>query len=89
MAQAQTGNGDEFLKLTNEYTGRQSYGSYPATPYEMAEGLDRLLSNSVLLSLSGEGHTGQGQGSSCIDEQIDDFYIYNLQHKDLMCEGTR
>ena len=47
----------------------------PATPYEWAQGLHKLLTNSILISLTGEGHTGQGQGSACIDDQIDDFYL--------------
>jgi pimeloyl-ACP methyl ester carboxylesterase len=153
IAQAQKGFGDEFLGLADEYTGRQSDGSYPnnefdsgatidcldvdeprtvaeikrdaevfaeeaplfgpylayggltckyfgqsqeesiapiktinpiivigttgdpATPYEWAQGLNKLLTNSVLVSLTGEGHTGQGQGNACIDNQIDNFYI--------------
>jgi pimeloyl-ACP methyl ester carboxylesterase len=153
IAQAQKGYGDKFLKLADEYTGRQSDGSYPnnefdsgavidcldvdesrtiaqirrdaksfaeqaplfgpylayggltckffgqsqevniaptkttnpivvigttgdpATPYEWAQGLNKLLTNSVLVSLTGEGHTGQGQGNACIDDQIDDFYL--------------
>jgi pimeloyl-ACP methyl ester carboxylesterase len=153
IAQAQKGYGDEFLKLADEYTGRQSDGSYPnnefdsgavidcldvneprtvaqikrdaeefseraplfgpylayggltckyfgqsqevaispiqttnpiviigttgdpATPYEWAKGLNKLLTNSVLVSLTGEGHTGQGQGNACVDDQIDDFYL--------------
>jgi pimeloyl-ACP methyl ester carboxylesterase len=153
IAQAQNGYGDRFLELADEYTGRQSDGSYPnnefdsgavidcldvdeprtvaqikrdagvfaeqaplfgpylayggltckyfgqpqeesiaptkttnpivvigttgdpATPYEWAQGLNKLLINSVLLSLTGEGHTGQGQGNACVDDQIDDFYL--------------
>ncbi len=153
IAQAQKGYGDEFLKLADEYTGRQADGSFPnnefdsgavidcldvdeprtvaeiqsdaksfakkaplfgpylayggltckffsqsqevsisptktikpivvigttgdpATPYEWAQGLNRLLTNSVLVSLTGEGHTGQGQGNACVDNQIDDFYL--------------
>jgi pimeloyl-ACP methyl ester carboxylesterase len=47
----------------------------PATPYEWAQGLNKLLINSVLVSLTGEGHTGQGQGNACIDDLIDDFYL--------------
>jgi pimeloyl-ACP methyl ester carboxylesterase len=47
----------------------------PATPYEWAQGLNKLLTNSILVSLTGEGHTGQGQGNTCIDDQIDDFYL--------------
>jgi pimeloyl-ACP methyl ester carboxylesterase len=153
IAQAQKGFGDQFLELADEYTGRQTDGSFPnnefdsgavidcldveeprtvtqikrdaesfaqqaplfgpylayggltckyfgqsqevtisrtkttnsiviigttgdpATPYEWAQGLNKLLTNSVLVSLAGEGHTGQGQGNACIDEQIDDFYL--------------
>jgi pimeloyl-ACP methyl ester carboxylesterase len=153
IEQAKKGYGDEFLKLADEYTGRQPDGSYPnnefdsgaaidcldvdeprtvtqirkdagifadqaplfgpylayggltckyfgqeqevtvaptkttnpiviigttgdpATPYEWAQGLNKLLTNSVLVSLTGEGHTGQGQGNACIDDQIDDFYL--------------
>jgi pimeloyl-ACP methyl ester carboxylesterase len=47
----------------------------PATPYEWALGLNRLLTNSVLVSLTGEGHTGQGQGSSCVDGVVDQFFL--------------
>jgi pimeloyl-ACP methyl ester carboxylesterase len=153
IKEAQTGYGDKFLELADEYTGRQSDGRFlnnefdsgavidcldvdeprtvaqikrdaksfkeqaplfgpylafggltckyfgqsqevnivpttttnpiivigttgdPATPYEWAQGLNRLLTNSVLVSLTGEGHTGQGQGNACIDDQIDDFYL--------------
>jgi pimeloyl-ACP methyl ester carboxylesterase len=153
VTEAQKGYGDEFLKLADEYTGRQNDGSYPnnefdsgavidcldvdeprtvaqikrdaeffreqaplfgpylayggltckyfgqsqevtisptkttnsivvigttgdpATPYEWAQGLNKLLTNSILVSLTGEGHTGQGQGNACIDDQIDDFFL--------------
>jgi pimeloyl-ACP methyl ester carboxylesterase len=153
ISEAQNGYGDTFLKLADEYTGRQNNGSYPnnefdsgavidcldfneprtveqirtdaqafatkaplfgpylayggatckffnqdnevtiepmttanpvivigttgdpATPYEWAQGLHKLLTNSVLISLTGEGHTGQGQGNACVDDQIDDFYL--------------
>jgi pimeloyl-ACP methyl ester carboxylesterase len=163
IAQAQNGYGDRFLELADEYTGRQSDGSYPnnefdsgavidcldvdeprtvtqikrdakvfseqaplfgsylayggftckyfgqsqaesiastktinpiivigttgdpATPYEWAQGLNRLLTNSILVSLTGEGHTGQGQGNSCIDNQIDDFYLLGIDPPLLIC----
>jgi pimeloyl-ACP methyl ester carboxylesterase len=49
----------------------------PATPYQWAQGLNKLLTNSVLLSLRGDGHTGQGQGNTCIDSQVDNFYLKN------------
>jgi hypothetical protein len=46
----------------------------PATPYQWAQGLNKILTNSVLISLTGDGHTGQGQGNTCVDSQVDDFY---------------
>jgi hypothetical protein len=49
----------------------------PATPYEWAQGLNKILTNSVLISLTGDGHTGQGQGNKCVDGQVDDFYLKN------------
>jgi pimeloyl-ACP methyl ester carboxylesterase len=49
----------------------------PATPYEWAQGLHKILTNSVLISLTGDGHTGQGQGNKCVDGQVDDFYLEN------------
>jgi len=49
----------------------------PATPYEWAQGLHKILINSVLISLTGDGHTGQGQGNKCVDGQVDDFYLEN------------
>jgi pimeloyl-ACP methyl ester carboxylesterase len=153
IAQAHRGYGDEFLKLADEYTGRQADGSYPnnefdsgavidcldvdeprtvaqikrdaevfaeeaplfgpylayggltckyfgklkeeriaptkttnpivvigttgdpATPYEWAQGLHNLLTNSYLISLTGEGHTGQGQGNTCVDQAVDRFFL--------------
>jgi pimeloyl-ACP methyl ester carboxylesterase len=57
----------------------------PATPYEWAQGLSKLLTNSILVSLTGEGHTGQGQGNSCIDNQIDDFYLLGIDPPLLIC----
>jgi len=57
----------------------------PATPYEWAKGLSKLLTNSRLISLTGEGHTGQGQGNACIDDQIDDFYLLSEIPVTLTC----
>jgi hypothetical protein len=47
----------------------------PATPYVWAQGLNKVLTNSVLLSLTGDGHTGQGQGNTCIDLNVDRYLI--------------
>jgi len=49
----------------------------PATPYAWAQGLHKILTNSVLISLTGDGHTGQGQGNKCVDGQVDEFYLEN------------
>jgi pimeloyl-ACP methyl ester carboxylesterase len=47
----------------------------PATPYEWAKGLAKVLSNSRLLTYVGDGHTGQGRGNGCVDDAIDAFYL--------------
>ena len=57
----------------------------PATPYEWAQGLHKILTNSVLISLTGDGHTGQGQGNKCVDGQVDDFYIENKTPMRITC----
>ena len=57
----------------------------PATPYEWAQGLSKLLTNSRLISLTGEGHTGQGQGNACIDDQIDQFILAGVIPNSLNC----
>jgi hypothetical protein len=58
----------------------------PATPYEWAQGLHKILTNSVLISLTGDGHTGQGQGSACVDDQIDDFYLTKVAPRERSCK---
>jgi pimeloyl-ACP methyl ester carboxylesterase len=57
----------------------------PATPYEWAQGLNKILTNSVLISLTGDGHTGQGQGNKCVDGQVDDFYLTGKSQKTSSC----
>lgn len=47
----------------------------PATPYEWSQGLKKAMPNSVLLTYDGEGHTGHGRGSSCIDEKVDSYFL--------------
>ena len=58
----------------------------PATPYEWAQGLHKILTNSVLISLTGDGHTGQGQGSSCIDNQTDAYLLHAATFKEIDCK---
>jgi hypothetical protein len=57
----------------------------PATPYEWAQGLNKILTNSVLISLTGDGHTGQGQGNKCVDGQVDDFYLLSTMPSSPTC----
>jgi pimeloyl-ACP methyl ester carboxylesterase len=57
----------------------------PATPYQWAQGLHKILTNSFRISFAGEGHTGQGQGNACVDIQIDDFYINRAEPTRLIC----
>jgi hypothetical protein len=58
----------------------------PATPYEWAQGLSKLLTNSVLLTLKDDGHTGQGQGNTCIDDAVDYYLLHGKSSiKNLVC----
>jgi pimeloyl-ACP methyl ester carboxylesterase len=59
----------------------------PATPYAWAQGLHKLLTNSQLMTLVGEGHTGHGRGNGCIDDAIDAYYLKGtLPKPDLRCQ---
>lgn len=57
----------------------------PATPYEWSVRLNDQLSNSVLLTMDGDGHTAYGRANSCIDKAVDAFYVSGTTPKD----GTR
>lgn len=58
----------------------------PATPYEWAQGLHKLLPNSKLLTLVGDGHTGQGRGNACIDNAVNAYYLRGkIPTADLRC----
>jgi pimeloyl-ACP methyl ester carboxylesterase len=58
----------------------------PATPYEWAKGLVKILPNSRLITYVGDGHTGQGRGNGCIDDAIDAFYLDGeLPTQELRC----
>ena len=46
----------------------------PATPYPWAQALAKQLSQGVLLTRVGDGHTGYGKGNSCIDSAVDRFF---------------
>ena len=46
----------------------------PATPYSWALALHKLLTNSLLITLDGDGHTGHGRGSTCVDKTVDTYF---------------
>jgi pimeloyl-ACP methyl ester carboxylesterase len=47
----------------------------PATPYAWAEQVAGELENASLLTWDAHQHTAYGRGSSCIDEQVNDYLI--------------
>jgi pimeloyl-ACP methyl ester carboxylesterase len=47
----------------------------PATPYSWAVALNKLITNSLLITLDGDGHTGHGRGSECVDKSVDTYFI--------------
>jgi len=47
----------------------------PATPYSWAVALHKLIANSLLITLDGDGHTGHGRGSACVDKTVDTYFI--------------
>jgi pimeloyl-ACP methyl ester carboxylesterase len=59
----------------------------PATPYSWAVALHRLITNSRLITLDGDGHTGQGRGSACVDKSVDAYFITGkIPATDLKCD---
>ena len=58
----------------------------PATPYQWAVALHKIIQNSRLISLNADGHTGQGRGSECVDSAIDKYLLTGaIPAKDLAC----
>lgn len=47
----------------------------PATPYAWAVALAEQLSSGVLITREGEGHTGYGRGSSCVDAAVEAYLV--------------
>ncbi|GAA4746400.1 alpha/beta hydrolase [Nocardioides endophyticus] len=47
----------------------------PATPYAWAQSLADQLESGVLISRDGDGHTGYTEGSDCVDEAVDGFFL--------------
>lgn len=61
----------------------------PATPYLWAKALHKTIRNSRLISLDGDGHTGYGHGSTCVDSAVDLYFLSGkLPKKDLFCTST-
>jgi pimeloyl-ACP methyl ester carboxylesterase len=59
----------------------------PATPYSWAVALHKLITNSRLITLDGDGHTGQGRGSACVDKSVDAYFITGkIPAADLKCD---
>lgn len=59
----------------------------PATPYEWSQSLADQLESGVLISRDGDGHTAYNQGSACIDDAVNAFFIDGTLPEDgLMCE---
>ncbi len=58
----------------------------PATPYQWAVALHKIIQNSRLISLNADGHTGQGRGSDCVDSAVDKYLLTGvIPAKDLAC----
>ena len=57
----------------------------PATPYAWSQALASQLSKGVLLTLDGDGHTAYYQGSKCIDEIVDNFYLTGEAEVNIIC----
>jgi hypothetical protein len=47
----------------------------PATPYSWSVSLAKIFKGSSLISLDGDGHTGHGRGSACVDSAVDAYLL--------------
>ena len=47
----------------------------PATPYEWGLALSKKFPGSFFLTLDADGHTGQGRGFSCVDWEVDNYFL--------------
>lgn len=47
----------------------------PATPYQWALDLQKTLRGSRLVTLEGDGHTGYGRGSLCVDDTVNKYLL--------------
>jgi pimeloyl-ACP methyl ester carboxylesterase len=47
----------------------------PATPYTWATEVTSKFASAFLITADGDGHTGHGRGSSCVDSAVDTFLL--------------
>jgi len=47
----------------------------PATPYVWSQSLASQLSNGVLITRNGDGHTGYNKSNSCVDSAVDAYIL--------------
>jgi pimeloyl-ACP methyl ester carboxylesterase len=58
----------------------------PATPYKWAQSLSKIFQSSVLITLDGDGHTGHGRGSTCVDSAVDRYLLTGVTPRsELFC----
>ena len=53
----------------------------PATPYKWAQSLAKIFDGAVLITLDGDGHTGHGRGSVCVDSAVDRYLLTGITPK--------
>jgi len=59
----------------------------PATPYEWAVGLSKIIRSSILITLDADGHTGQGRGSECVEKAFDSYLLTEkIQQRNVFCQ---
>ena len=59
----------------------------PATPYAWSVSLAKIFTGSRLISLDGDGHTGHGRGSACVDDAVDAYLLTGtLPKANLSCD---
>jgi hypothetical protein len=47
----------------------------PATPFSWATEVTAKFPSAYLITADGDGHTGHGRGSSCVDGVVDTFFL--------------
>ena len=58
----------------------------PAIPYASAKGLANYITGSRSITLEGEGHTGYGRGSACVDDAVGAYLLTGtVPIKNLIC----